>query len=141
MKKFNKTVNQKVFALLRNWLKSTFLQWKSMRIRDRKENTKAHCWGKKKQTVYIFQRPGVNYLCKIWMHNYLMQRLLFCFQTSRVRKIGQRKTNIICYCLYVEHIDKKIWHKLTYKRVTDEENKLLATREERERSDNLGDWD
>ena len=41
----------------------------------------------------------------------------------------------------MEHIDKKIWHKLTYKRVTDEENKLLATREERERSDNLGDWD
>ena len=54
---------------------------------------------------------------------------------------NRTKTNIICHCLYVETIDKKIWHKLTYERVIDEENKLLATREERERSDNLGDWD
>ena len=111
-----------------------------MRIRDRKENTKAHCGGEKKNCIYISKTWS-----KLSLQNMNAQlfnaKTIICFQTSRVRKIGQRKTNIICYCLYVEHIDKKIWHKLTYKRVIDEENKLLATREERERSDNLGDWD
>ena len=62
-----------------------------MRIRDRRENTKAHWEEKKKTKLYIFQRPGVNYLCKIWMHNYLMQRLLFVSKQAKWGKSDKDK--------------------------------------------------
>ena len=52
------------------------------------------------------------------------------------------KANIMWYCLYVESFKKK-WYKRTHlqngNRVTDVENKLVVTREER--GGIRGDWD
>ena len=57
-------------------------------------------------------------------------------------EVRQRKTDVICYCLYVE-INKQSYKELIYKtnKLTDTGNNFMVTKGERGERDKLRVWD